>query len=1523
MAHPVTQPFLARLESRFNDLRSLSANKITPQETAKRLAAITESGLAEYEPDPNQYSPYATTILSDDWDAIHLYAWDRPEDQDMLVEVLICMSRLPRPSGAASEAIKGSDFMLWSGLTGVRWASRESWEAPTRMRNAPPWETTDRPQSIAHFVNINAFLARLQATNLPALDASLMGLWTLREALEHPGVRQSRHEPPDFFLPAAAVWIDVVGAQIYEWDYEFAHGGNRGRPGLGGPLWEGDRAVTNTDSHRGMLERTTACLKSGAQHTLRCVNTPHRTKRQLHSTFWQHGAGDLELLPWAPPSIPARQFVVATKHDDIHQNQRARTAAPEKSRQALWARPADGVFLDFLYPPQALALLRSTTSNTVETRHGKRLSEGHIQTTRGYTSDSRGGAAGPKSKVRRVMPDAPGGAEGTRLEDATPAYRERRAQHVLGELGSRASKTPLTMPGPASKQENKVEFFPFSEFSGDSTRFASSAADLAEAEEEVAAMQSPLQRLRQILATTRAVDCTESGEPPQSIIWVLKLYDELDNASKQDLRLTCELLSWLSKQRNAEADIRCATLYHAIPLTSRTSYVYRSALSAFLRRGLHIQAVQLHKEALQNILNADQVTKTFFDYAVGESRWQLAMNVFAQYRLQNSKREQGVGMFWLHVSETPGLLRKALALAKHFQTLHRAGTVSSRTRSFTARFYAEALLQEFGNDKNPSPVFAANNPPKGNVGRLFEYLRVLEDETPVLYNRILVALLQPGRKGPYVYPHIHRLVSYIYTALCSSDSQIPEWTLELLLNQLIHYWDNQQRHGELHHSITVSTVLKDWQKHHGIVRQDAVQRVLRWHASRGRLDLFSEWLDYYGKHFTSYENQRDVSTSTIYIHARRADLSEAKRAFARVMSLTAEHKELPPLSCWNVLIHAHARVDDVEGGLDLLKEMVERGLLPDQYSFHPVMEMLAKRGDVEGVRDLIAQFDRMQQQQRSTAFIVSLLLAYVNRGEVEQAEKELRKAIPEVKTAEIRGSVTKSFNVLLTAHALQRDINATMRVFRWMKAEQIRMDANTFAALIQALALHRMTAAAYKILTSVMRAHQVQPTAFHYALVMTGYVNQRMASDALSVYKDMQDHNIKPTFSTNTIYLKARALDEQRIRRGVGPKKTNMPLKSTMAHLQRLLSNSLGNDLAAHQPGLSHGDAQADPKTPAAYFAFLIYIHGRRRCYGAVKELFEQYQTTANANEQDDIPIQLLAALMSAHLQAREFDDVERCWLLAQEQANKRAATVHVPRLSSPEKEQQALPDLMQLLPSNSADAREAGFSTVDAVQRQIITSHGAEEATAPRQQSLTTTALSRAFRARPSRGRQHILTRPLRYYLYALHNQGRIADSLSTVAKLVGRGYTLDNRTWNAFIQLLCQSSPPLVLLALTLTERLLIPSFPGWINTFSKTKPHPPNRSARVEGLEYIRARYLAPGQLMPQYATLVHLASAVLRLRRLEAMGRQGTLDRENWKGLEKYVGTLKEVREQAPRTMLAVQSMPMIDDKLQQKLLKRYT
>jgi len=163
-------------------------------------------------------------------------------------------------------------------------------------------------------------------------------------------------------------------------------------------------------------------------------------------------------------------------------------------------------------------------------------------------------------------------------------------------------------------------------------------------------------------------------------------------------------------------------------------------------------------------------------------------------------------------------------------------------------------------------------------------------------------------------------------------------------------------------------------------------------------------------------------------------------------------------------------------------------------------------------------------------------------------------------------------------------------------------------------------------------------------------------------------------------------------------------------------------------------------------------------------------------------------------------------------------------------------------------------------------------------------------------------------------------------IVKLLSQGFRFANRTWNELIVQLCRTSPPRALLAYTLVEKYMMNDWPGWISQRHGAIAQPETvfvkKHIYKEGMQYINARYLSREQVIPQYRTMVYLARAMLNVRGLASrgLGDDHNESGESLRELRQQVGTIPEIRQQAPKTLHAVESMPRILDRLQGSLLR---
>lgn len=161
-----------------------------------------------------------------------------------------------------------------------------------------------------------------------------------------------------------------------------------------------------------MIERVTACLENGGKHVLRRISK-QQTHRSLHSAFWSHGAGNINLPSWWLAFLQ-----VPSSRDHTWSFNKCATEIPRTPPDAFG-------FLDFLYPGETLAFIRKFMSGNASAFRRRRRSQSLLQRSRAYTS-----AADGPGDIRPSQKDT---AQSISIE--APAVDDTNLDQLDGEAG--------------------------------------------------------------------------------------------------------------------------------------------------------------------------------------------------------------------------------------------------------------------------------------------------------------------------------------------------------------------------------------------------------------------------------------------------------------------------------------------------------------------------------------------------------------------------------------------------------------------------------------------------------------------------------------------------------------------------------------------------------------------------------------------------------------------------------------------------------------------------------------------------------------------------------------------------------------------------------------------------------------------------------------------------------------------------------------------------------------------------------
>ncbi|KAJ9629453.1 hypothetical protein H2203_001827 [Taxawa tesnikishii (nom. ined.)] len=1062
----------------------------------------------------------------------------------------------------------------------------------------------------------------------------------------------------------------------------------------------------------------------------------------------------------------------------------------------------DAPFLDFLYPPQALAFLSRLSTATWE-RWERRNSPTALSGLRGYSSMSGAQAKSVKTEEgHRDYKDF--------IAAAFPSLDTSEGAASNKSAGS-AVKSAIHLSAPDKSLQGDT----LPRVSGRVETVAERAWDaFCTLPEEAQKKPEVLERLLGV--------CTEHA----------RLRPETRDRVK-------ELAERVIDMKEAPASL------------------YYESIGACLKADLLQTAVDVHERGVKMAKEVRPFgSNLLLIYAVAHRNWDLALSILQSFsdfqaRLSLGSRTEAV---WDGVERLPGLYDRVTSL---IQTME--GTARRAIRDPWSICGRHARV-EVRNVMRLVMVYAGARFRGANIEFCLHELLKVPDcaENDGLYSLIWRSYAQ-FRSLPEFKPSVG-----LFFAI------LKYWCKRLL------FVEQTRQKPTLFH---LEQVVSDWKQHRTYVNKDAIVHCMSTFAKLGRFEDVERYLADYLALFP--QGGRNLL---------------AREQFNRIKN---EFGVEPDVQSWSVLLHAHAEAEDIDGALELLEQMDGKGIRPNEYSYSPLLEIYGKRGDVVEATKIM-EAAQTHGVVPSTHMLAGLINAYVNDDDVEAAKEVLAETVDGVKKGKITGELTSCFNTVMTAHALRREPDETMRTYRQMRAENVRLDDKTYAALIQSMTLFRQTNTAWKIVREVMPESGIRTTAFHYAIIIVGYMRQKMYREAVEVAATMEKARIRPTVNSRRAALRAKALLGNETAPVNPETREGIQLRSLIDDLLEMVEKPNTSMLSADQDEKSLRRFDENDVISASYFDFAIYIHGVRRCFDAVKEILSRYfaasdQTLTNDNPP---PIRILTALMSALNRAGEFAEVERLWDLAKTQA-----------------------DALTAMPATTEIALR---------QSRRLSSKGFKGARKP------THTVAPGYR--------FILTSAFRYYMVSLVRQDppQIDKIHGMFIALQQEGYAFDNATWNAYIRALCrgsESSPPRTMLAFTLVERHMMASWPGWIRdrgplalfsnptTLSSSTPterkatnaiyYRPTKAAVAEGTQYMKKRYFRKGELVPQYRTMVYLGARLLELRNAEAVGRRKKMKEQ----LAKQVGSVRAIRELAPKTMYAVQSMPMVFDNLQRKLLRK--
>jgi pentatricopeptide repeat-containing protein PET309 len=995
------------------------------------------------------------------------------------------------------------------------------------------------------------------------------------------------------------------------------------------------------------------------------------------------------------------------------------------------------------------------------------------------------------------------------------------------------------------------------------------AAVAAQAKEEAGRL---LRRSDPIVELKKVLGSAEPGK--QELAWQLYTAIPEDKLADQN-NLRCDLLNYLVQDGDPTVPGRVLQVFGELDPAARRPSSYRAAIVAYVSLRMIGPAINLLDEVEPFLDGLHIGIDVILRRTISDEQWDLTLRVFRMFLRQTPNlRGKPTNLairhgdilpeIWQEVARLPELLEHLQSFLRHVREFShelRSSPQLVRELSCFVWTFIPHVMERVLTNRKPNEDFIWDY-----FTKLFDNLHALELPVSTCYEYAIKRMMELPRYQEYsnqrkIWLELYRRYRQHYldqTAAGQKEysfQRLPGKPSQNLIRNLI--YQHTLRGGEQRvqdHIQDLRTSYPDRPLRPGLLRH-----LVQFYAIRGDEKRVHEYIDELGSNYKD-EVDLNVLSSFLYVFARRADVEETINQFRRIHE---EFKLTPDTACWNILLLAYVRADDLDGALECFNNCLDYGVTPDVQTFGPLLDFCAKRGDVEAFEALFSKAKHMGVQLDADVRARSgYVQAFLNAGDPEGAVAIAHGMLKSWQAGTLYGEpLTHTWNILIQHHALNGDLAGSRQVYKQMVENNIPLDSWTYGSLMRALVEVKQTNAAYKLLRHTMPQNNLQVHALHYAIVMTGFLKEGQPQQAFGAYERMTRRKVPQTESSREAAIQTlgaanlKKLDKQRA------KDPNYQLLIVKEALGEMLASSTTHEIAHDQPEHTRSvDTHNYGAVPQSYYGLMISLYNTRSAYKICRKLFQQAQEVAPDSENYTAPLTLITAMMEAHLKAGNHHEVARCWDLARLSADKLTKTFHQAVHKLP-----AVPEFDSLLDSS--------------VQERFQDS-------------------------RISNNRRHILTRPSRIYIRSLFARGddiALQTAQRTIRNLLVNGFKLDNFTWNEFIQQLALRNR--LIDAFTTCEEYLMPRFPGW-------RPLMPGYIRKDRpGYQWMELRHyeIKKASVLPRYKTLVLLAKAYGQTKRDERNGIGYDVNAGAW---------LREILEKsAPNTVRAIETMPRTYDKLQ--------
>ncbi|KAK4193798.1 hypothetical protein QBC35DRAFT_480293 [Podospora australis] len=962
-----------------------------------------------------------------------------------------------------------------------------------------------------------------------------------------------------------------------------------------------------------MLERTATSLEPcSLQRVLPTTRACLQSRRKLHTTFWQHGANNFELLDACqalmrlPRSEPTRP-----------------TQPPATTRERPEPMTASVFLLDFLYPSGASSLLRKL----YPTFSGRMESTSRVRKplSRLYMSSGPDRSGDPFSAL-----DPPQGQQQDRSQmEAEEGFTE----HVEESPG-----------GAGEEVRFEDELIDEAAFNGEGVEEAKPALRPRPAEEELADL-------------LRAADYLGKYER----IW--ELYTRLDSSLKEAFRRNV-LLVLATSARPLEA-WRVNDLFGLYDPEVWDEEVVSAQITAELVSQNISSAVSIFETALKQHGFAKPLDR-LIAYGFRTSDWNIINYVWTVFDQFCRRRKPALS--WIsfdpvpepasghdivatesaagsdvldEVDDNPNLVQPMTKKDPESPVDHippdEKPVNSRKDNGVPAVDYAElssipnlpAILQALffnpsgeANDQSKplSPLFRHVARSSLNLFRPADAVIILQLSKDALSYEAYIAHCARENRG--------MMAHNLYEKYRTLPGVKPmDYVLRTMID--VYYPNNV---------LGMERLLGDWNIRYPHMDQRAYLKFMNFYGRRGDIQSLMRMVKDYERHFDPQVQQDPKFVRTLMnAHAVRGDPDAARQ----VMEAAEEALGEPDLMCQNILLKAYTKEGDYDSAINLFSQMYN-GDSVDEYTFATMMNMSSWRGDLQFNLELFSMAKEKGIQPK-VAMMVTVVEAYCQNDRYTEAE---RLCVKLTKEKTIEGDYVYLWNTLLKYNAKRRDLTAVNRLLASMSAQGLAYNQDTYSHLLLALLYCRQAHHAMHMLRVARKRGDFEPTADHYALLIAAFLHTKEPHMAMKLTEMMKEMNFPKSAKHMTLAIDALGRWQElptQMREG----------KDGQDYLRKALKQFymvIGNERKG---------SPDDRRDMNKLYSKMIFVLVQMRDFATIKQIINLHnQRYPKQSTPETLPLKLLHDIMLADFYEKKYDRVKETWNLVLQRTQARGQSV-------------------------------------------------------------------------------------------------------------------------------------------------------------------------------------------------------------------------------------------------------------------------